>query len=393
MKRVKKYLAFFLVLVLALSVTGCTSSTNSNKGPINIGFIGCISGADAYLGQTAVLALQDEVKAINDKGGILGREVKLISYDIGLDPTPETINATNRLIQQDHVVAIIGPESSDQAIAAVDIVQAAKVPMIVTTASNTAVTVKDNGTLNDYMFRMCFIDPYQGTALADYAYDSLGLRKIAVLGDIANLYTQGIQKYFETEFKAKGGTITSEEGFVDTDTEFRAPLTNIKNSDAQAILIATGTYKIAGYIGQQCKQLGMTQKILGVDGWYSNELIPFAGKDLDGALMSCMIDDQAAEFADYRNSFVQKHPGQTVNYFAYYAVDALKLIQWAINQKQSANPTDIKDAMSTAKDVPLFTCNITIDPKTHDPLNKPIYILKVTPKGFETTLKFVPGKK
>lgn len=390
MNRFKKLLAFMLVLLLTLSTAGCSGGKSKT---IKVGFVGCISGVDAYLGQTAVLALEDYVKEINEKGGILGRKVELVPYDIGLDPTPETINATNRLIEQDKVVAIIGPESSDQAIAAVDIMQAAKVPMIVTTASNETVTVKEDGTLNDYMFRMCFIDPYQGEALAAYAYESLGLRKIAVLGDIANLYTQGIQKYFINKFKELGGTITSVEGFVDTDTEFRAPLTNIKNSDAEAILIATGTYKIAGYIGQQCKELGINLQILGVDGWYAQEIISFAGKELDGALMSCMMDDQAEEFTAYRQSFAEKHSGQSVNYFAYYAVDALKLIEWAMNQKQSVDPTDIKDAMSSAKDVPLFTCKFTVDPKTHNPLNKPIYILKITPESFVTTEKFVPGEK
>lgn len=389
MNRFKKPLVFFLVLLLALSTAGCSGG---KKDTIKIGFVGCISGSEAFLGQTAVLALEDYVEEINNKGGILGKKVDLVPYDIGLDPTPETINATNRLIEQDKVVAIIGPESSDQAIAAVDIIQTAKVPMIVTTASNETVTVKEDGTLNDYMFRMCFIDSYQGEALAAYAYEALGLRKIAILGDIANLYTQGIQEFFINKFKELGGTITSVEGFVETDTEFRAPLTNIKNSEAEAILIATGTYKIAGYIGQQCRQLGMTQKILGVDGWYAQEIIPFAGKDLDGALMSCMMDDQADEFVEYRKAFADKHSGQSVNYFAYYAVDALKLIEWAINQKQSADPTDIKDALSGAKDVQLFTSKFTVDPKTHNPLNKPIYILKITPEGFVTTEKFVPGE-
>lgn len=389
MKKLARITALVLVLVWVMGVIASGSATTE---PIKIGYIGCISGNDAYLGQTAILALKDWVQEVNNAGGILGRQVELISYDIGLDPTAETVNATNRLIELDNVVAIIGPESSDQAIAAVDIVNTAKVPMITTTASNETVTVSEDGTLHDYMYRMCFIDSYQGTALADYTYNQLGITKVAVLGDIANLYTQGIQDYFVAEFKKIGGEITSVEGFVDTDTEFRAPLTNIKNSDAEAILIATGTYKVAGMIGKQCKDLGMTQQILGVDGWYAQELITFAGTELNGALMASMMDDQAEEFTAYRTQFAARHNNQSVNYFAYYALDAAMLIKWAIEDAQSADPTVFKTSIDNAKDVPVFTCDLTIDPLTHNPVNKPIYILEVTPESFVTKEKFTPGK-
>lgn len=388
MKTLKKMAAFLLCAVMAFACVGCGGGGDANK-PIKIGFAGCISGADAYLGQTAVLALQDKVAEINEAGGILGRKVELVSYDIGLDPTPETINAANRLIEQDGVVAIIGPESSDQVIAAVDIMQNAKVPMLATTASNEAVTVKANGELNEYMFRMCFIDSYQGEALAMYAYDKLGFTKVAVLGDIANLYTQGIQNYFVDKFKALGGTITSIEGFVETDTEFRAALTNIKNSDAEAILIATGTYKVAGYIGQQCKELGIDLKILGVDGWYADDLIPFAGEVLNGSIMCSMMDEFSEEYTAYREAFNAKH-GTNPNYFAYYAVDALMCIQWAIEKSGEATGEAIAKTLGGAQDIPVFTGTLTIDKATHNPVDKSIYILEVTPDGFKTIEKFEP---
>lgn len=408
MKRFKKLCALLITLAMMFSITACggagsdsaskeissapADSSTPEGDPIKVGFIGTCSGAEAYLGQTAQLALEDYIEEINAKGGVLGRPLKLVPYDIGLDPTAECVNATNRLIEQDKVCAIIGPESSTQASAAVDIVESAHVPMIVTTASNERLTVREDGTLNQYMFRMCFLDSYQGEALAHYAYDRLGLRHVAVLGDIANLYTQAIQNYFISEFEALGGEITSVEGFVDTDTDFRAPLANIKNSNAEAILVATGMYRMAGFIGQQCKELGMDQRILGVDGWYAQEIIDFAGKELDGSIMACMVDDEADEFTEYRKKFAEKHSGESVNYFAYYAVDALMAVQWAINETGSANPEDIARAMSTMKDVPVMTCDLTIDPETHNPINKPVYILEVTPEGFKTVEKYVPGK-
>jgi branched-chain amino acid transport system substrate-binding protein len=385
MKKISSFWAILVFVVLSFSPAAFGANDT-----IKIGFIGCMSGVDAYLGQTAILALRDRVEEINAKGGIIGKKIELIAYDIGLDPTTETINATNRLIEQDKVVAIIGPESSDQAITAVDIVNNAKVPMIVTTASNETVTIREDGTLNEYMFRMCFIDSYQGKALANYAFNTMGIRKLAVLGDIANLYTQGIQQYFIKEFEALGGKITSEEGFTDQDTEFRAPLANIKNSDAEAILIATGTYKIAGFIGQQAKELGMNHQILGVDGWFAQEILTFAGPQLDGAILSNTMADDDPLFENYRKAFAEKHSGQSVNIFAYYALDALMSIEYAIIEANNIDPVQIKEKLENMVNVPVFTSNLTIDPATHNPLNKPIVILEIKDGKFVTKGSFIP---
>jgi len=388
MKTLKRISALVLCLLMVVSFCACGGSKDENA-PIKIGFIGCISGNDAYLGQTAQKALEDRVAEVNEAGGIIGRKVELICYDIGLDPTPETVNATNRLIEQDKVCAIIGPESSDQVIAAVDICAQGKVPMLGTTASNELCTVAEDGTLNEYIFRMCFIDSYQGEALAMYTYNELGIEKVAVLGDIANLYTQGIQNYFIAEFEELGGTITSVEGFVDTDTEFRAPLTNIKNSDAEAILIATGTYKIAGYIGKQALELGLDVQILGVDGWYAEDLISFAGTELDGAIMCSMMDEAAEEYTAYREAFSAKH-GDMPNLYAYYALDAFECIKWAIEKTGEATGESIAKTLSGAEDIPAFTDSLTISAEDHNPVNKSIYILEVTPEGFKTVEKYEP---
>lgn len=394
MKALKRAVAFLLCSTMILALVACgkkesNGSGTSDDGSIKIGFVGYISGVDAYLGQTAKLALEDAVEEINANGGIIGRQVELISYDIGLDPTPETVNAANRLIEQDKVVAVIGPESSDQVIAAVDIMEKAKVPMLATTASNEVCTVSESGELHEHMFRMCFIDSYQGEALAMYAYNVLNLRKVAILGDIANLYTQGIQNYFIQKFEDLGGEITSVEGCVDTDTEFRAPLTNIKNSDAEAILIATGAYKVAGYIGQQYQELGLTQQILGVDGWYADDLIPFAGKELSGSIMCAMMDETAEEYTAYREAFNAKH-GVNPNYFAYYALDALDCIKWAIEKSGQADGDVIAKTLAGAEDIPVFTGTLTISAEDHNPVDKSIYILRVTPDGFETVEKYDP---
>jgi len=379
MRKAAKFIAVTAVLPMLLLMVSC-----GRGGTTKIGFIGFLTGADAYLGQSAKLALEDYIADMNAKGGLQGKKVELVAYDIGMDPNTETVNAANRLIQQDKVCAIIGPESSEQAIVAIPIANTAMVPIITTTASNVKVTVGDDGKVHPYMFRMCFIDPYQGTALANFAYKKLNLRKTAFLGDVTNIYTQGIQQYYEDAFIKLGGEAVSKQGFVPTDVEYRAQLSKIKESNADSILIATGSYKVVAFVAKQAKQLGVKAQLLGVDGWYASELMDLAGKELEGAYMTNGVTESDPMFAEYNAKFKEKHPGQSANIYAYYALDAMKAIEYAVTKTKSADPKKIKDAIENMKDVQLFTSKVTIEPDTHNPHNKPVTVLRITDSQYKT---------
>jgi len=383
-KAIATLLAAAVVLGTVLTTAGCSSSKE-----VRIGFVAQISGSDAYVGQTAKLAVEDYVAELNAKGGILGRKVKLIVYDSAGDAT-QAVNVTKRLIEQDKVSAIIGPEWSGGAIPLAPIVDAAKVPLVATTATNTLVTVDENGKLHPYMFRVSFIDPYQGYAISDFAYKELGKRKVAFLTDVTAAYSKAIQSYFEKHFTELGGQVVDKEGYQANDVEFRAQLSKIAQSGADCLLVPTATYRDIGLVAKQAKALGLKIQFLGVDGWYADELMAMAGDELEGAYMSSGVSDTDPQFAAYNAAFAAKHPGQKVNIYAYYALDAVMAIKAAIEQTGKTDPESIKNGLENLKDAQVFTSKLTIEKDTHNPHNKPILIIKISGKKFNIFKTYQP---
>ncbi|MHB0884977.1 MAG: ABC transporter substrate-binding protein [Bacillota bacterium] len=384
----KKALALLLAVTVLLGTVLATAGCSGSK-EIRIGFVAQVSGSDAYVGQTAKLALEDYINELNTKGGILGKKVKLIIYDTASDAT-QAVNVTKRLIEQDKVSAIIGPEWSGGAIPLAPIVDAAKVPLVATTATNTLVTVDENGKLNPYMFRVSFIDPYQGYAISDFAYNELGKRKVAFLTDVTAAYSKAIQDYFEKHFTELGGSVADKEGYQANDVEFRAQLSKIAKSGADCLVVPTATYRDIGLIAKQAKALGLKIQFLGVDGWYADELMAMAGDELEGAYMSSGVSDTDPQFAAYNASFAQKHPGQKVNIYAYYALDAMMAVQAAMEQTGKTDPESVKNGLENLKDAQVFTSKLTIEKDTHNPHNKPILIIKISGKKFNVDKTYQP---
>jgi branched-chain amino acid transport system substrate-binding protein len=240
------------------------------------------------------------------------------------------------------------------------------------------------------MFRMCFIDPYQGVALANFAFNELNLRKTAFLGDVTNIYCEGIQNFYREEFEKLGGKVVSEEGMMATDVDFRAQLTSISESGADSLLLATGSYKVVSFVAKQIKQLGIDIQLLGVDGWYAKELLDLAGQELEGAFMTNMVSDDDPMFEDYIEQFTKKHPGVTPNVYAYYALDAMMSIVHSIKEAGVANSVAIAEQLSVMKDVPVFTGTLTMEPDTHNPHNRTVSIIEVKDSKFTTYRLYTP---
>lgn len=370
-----KWLGLVVALVLLTStlITGC-----QQEKVLKIGFITEQTGVDAYVGPASVPAMQDRIDEINAKGGIGGYKLQLVVYDTRSEVT-DAVAVTKRLIDQDKVVAIIGPSWSAAAIPIADIVDAAKVPTVATTASNVNVTVKENGELHPYMFRVCFIDPYQGYAQADFAYNKLGLRKAALLTDVASPYTVGLHQFFEDHFKELGGQIVAKEGYTQGDTEFRAQLAKIKDSGADLLVMDAYTYKDVGLAAQQAEALGLKIQIMAGDGVFVPELLEMAGPQLEGAIVTTGVSEEDPKFAPFNEAFEKKH-GIKANIYTYYGLDALMAIEYAIGEaakKGSVTPTAVRDALEMMKDVPLFTSVVTMEPDTHNPHNKPLLIMTI----------------
>ncbi len=372
-----------LVLVLPMVLSGCGS-----QDVIKIGVLAQLTGADAYVGQAAELALQDRVDEINAAGGINGKTIELVIYDTRSEVT-DAVTAANRLIEQDKVSAIIGPEWSGAGIALATIADAAQVPIITTTASNINVTVDEDGNLHPYMFRACFIDPYQGYALADFAYNELGKRSVAFITDVTAAYSVAIQEYFVEHFTELGGSVATLEGYQSGDQEFRAQLSTVADSGADLLVVPTATYRDAALIAKQADALGLDIQFLGVDGWVADELLDMAGPELEGAYLSSGLSTDAPEFQAYNEAFEAKHDMKATVY-AYYALDALYMLEYAIGEAGSGDSVAIRDALENMVDVPCFSSNITVEPSTHNPYNKPIILMQITDSQWQLVKTYEP---
>ena len=213
-------------------------------------------------------------------------KIQIVPYDTKGDST-EAVNVAKRLTSQDKVLAVVGPQGSGEAIPIAPIMNEAKVPCVASTATNPKVTVTESGQVNAYMFRACFLDPYQGKVSAYFAYNTLAKRNAAIFMTIDDPYSTGLAQYFKESFEKDGGKVVATESYTSGEKDFRSPLTKIKNAKPDVIFIPA-YYNDVALIAKQARDLGITQLLLGGDGWPSENVIQLAGGP-GGALEGCMF--------------------------------------------------------------------------------------------------------
>lgn len=385
----KNLLAMVLVAAIGTTIfTGCgVKSGDSSGGVIKIGHAVALTGDNSIWGQSEKNALDMEVEKINNKGGVLGKKIQLISYDTRGDAT-EGVNATKRLVS-DGVCSIIGPGQSGVAIAMTSVTEPAKVPFIATSATNPKVTVNDKtNKVNKYAFRTCFIDPFQGTVAAQFAVKELKLKTAAVIYDVGSDYSSYLGKYFTTEFEKQGCKIVANEAFRSGELDFRAVLGKIKETNPDIIFIPT-QQKEASLIMKQSADLGIKTKFIGGDGWASPDLVTLGGSAVEGSyfvnIASLEDPDIQGFIKDYKDKFKQ----EPVMPNPVLAIDALDAIIDAIQKTNSTDSAKIAEQLEKTKDLQAMTGKLTIDPATHDPLNKPAIIQQVKDGKFILYKKYV----
>ncbi|MCC8056270.1 ABC transporter substrate-binding protein [Cloacibacillus sp.] len=397
----KKRFFALMIIMLAVMMLGVLSSAEAamsdrwSGDTIKIGYLANLTGSGAYTDIPPKLAIEDYIKEVNAKGGWLGKKLELISYDAGRDALTESVTAVNKMIQQDKVIAIVGPTGSRYAIPIVQLCNESKTPCITIGATNAKVTVnEDTGAVHPYMFRVSFADSYQGSAMANFAFKELGIKEVATIAGVDDLYAQGILKYFTDEFKRLGGKIINTQSYQTSDVEFRAQLSAIDNSGAKVLYSPACEYKYATLISKQAEQLGLEFTYLFPDGVYAPELMETAGPQVEGAYLSTPMTDDAPEYADYKKAFDARHKktGYKANIYAYYGMDGIMLLEWAVKKTKSFDGEVLKKALESAKNVPLFTESFTIDPKTHNPLNKSVTILQIKDSKYHHLKTFKPTK-
>lgn len=383
-----KLLAIALAAVMLVSAFAVAAGAETEfKGTVNIGHLAVTTGADDYLGVPTTYAMQDYIDEINAKGGWLGYKVNLVTYDIARG-VEEVAPATTKLIDEDDCIAILGPTYSAGATAAQPVVTEAGVPLIALSATSAKVTVDENtGEVYDWMFRVCFTDDYQSDGLANFLWDE-GITKVGILNCVTNAYSVGMVDLFTQIYEGLGGEVTKVESFYENDVDFRAQLTNIGDSDCEAIFMPAPNIRYGVLAAQQARELGIEVPFALPDSVYGAELLE-AAEELEGSWISTGLIDDDPAYEEYRAAFKEKH-GVNANMFCYYGLDALMLLEDAVMAANSVESAAIRDALETMTDAPAFTENITIDPETHNPLNKSVTLMTIHDGNYELYKVFDP---
>jgi branched-chain amino acid transport system substrate-binding protein len=364
-----------LIVVLTITLSGCVPPPGAAPKVIKIGHEVALTGPNATWGQAEANALKMIVDKINAEGGINGAKVEVIAYDNRADKL-EAVNVAKRLVEQDHVTAIIGPGQSGVANAIREVVNSAKVPLIATTATNPKVTVQDDGSVVPYTFRVCFIDPFQGTVAAQFASGDLKAKTAATLYDVGDEYSQYLAKYFADAFTKAGGTMVAQEAFRSGELDFRAQLGKIKEGNPDVLFIPT-MQKEAALASKQARELGIKATLMGGDGWGSPDLVDLAGNAVEGAYFVNLAALEDPAIQDFLKEYRAKYNQDPVLPNPLMAYDAMMWLTDAIKRAGSTDGTKVRDAMEQTKDLQVLTGKLTIDPATHNPLNKPAVIQQV----------------
>ncbi len=377
----KKTLCSILVAAMALSASAQAPST------VKIGWFGPETGDSALWGQAELATVKMMAEDYNAKGGVaIGSKkykIEIVAYDDKGDSV-EAVNVVKRLISQDKVVAIVGAQGSGEAIPVAPLCNDAKVPLVASTATNPKVTVNDNGSINAFVFRACFTDPYQGKVAAYFANQKLGKKKAAILMTIDDPYSTGLSQYFKESFQKLGGKVVSEVSYTSGEKDFRAPLTKIKASNPDVIFIPA-YYNDVALASKQARDLGIKQLLLGGDGWPSDNLISLAGKSLEGCLFINHLDMDGAAAKPMRDEYKKKY-NKNAELNSYMVHDALLMVVDAMQRAKSVDSISIQKALTTCN-LQGITGHIKIGPN-HDPVGKEAWLIKIVGPDMKFQEKF-----
>ncbi|MEO6588210.1 MAG: ABC transporter substrate-binding protein [Pyrinomonadaceae bacterium] len=381
----KKFLLAFSV-IFSIFFTSCvqkggdTNGTTSTGDTIKVGVYGDLTGKTASFGQSTKNGVELAVAEINAAGGVNGKKIELIVEDD--QGTPEKAKTViSKLISQDKVQAVIGEVASSNSLAAAPVAQEAKIPMISPSSTNPQVTEK-----GDYISRVCFIDPFQGSVMAKFAANTLKAKTAAIFGDVNSDYSKGLTKFYEEEFVKLGGKVVAKEYYTQDDPDFKGQLTKIRQLNPDVIYIP-GYYGQVGIIAKQARELGMKQPLLGGDGWDSPDLWKLGGDALTPAYISnhYSAENPAPEIQNFVKNYTAKF-GAAPDSLAALAYDAAKVLADAIKRAGGAGDSaKLKDAINATKDFAGVTGSITLDASRN--AVKPAVVLELTPSQNKFTYK------
>jgi branched-chain amino acid transport system substrate-binding protein len=349
---------------------------------LKIGEVNPMTGAIGQYGTTCHQGIQLAVDQANSAGGVLGKRIVLLTED-NQSQAGQTSTIVRKLVIQDKVVAIIGDLTSSATLEGGPIAQAAKIPMVTPLATNPKVTQ-----IGDYIFRVCFIDEFQGRVMARFALENLKSKKAAILTDTKQDYSVGLSGFFKETFAHGAGSVVRVQTYSSGDTEFRAQLTSIQAARPDLVFLP-GYYPEVGIILKQARQLGMTVPFIGCEAWDSPTLLQVAGKAADGCYFSNQFsaDDPSPVVQEFGKVYRARF-GVLPDNFAALGYDAANVILDSVRRAGSTDSVALRDAIAQTKDFPGVSGNITLDAQRN--ASKPAVILAIKDQQVQFFQKISP---
>lgn len=357
------------------ALTGCGGGSKGADGDtIKVGGLLEMTGGSASFGISGKNGIDLALKKINEKGVLGGKKLSLVVADTKSEAS-EATNGMQKLISQDKVVAVIGPNQSSAVIASGAINNGAKVVDITPMGTNPDVTVDPKTKqVKPYSFRTCFIDPFQGTVMASFASNELKVKKAAIYIDNTSDYAKGLAQFFKENFVKNGGQVVIEEAYLQKDTDFKSTLTKIKAAQPDFIYIP-GYYQEVGLIVKQAREMGINVPMAGGDGWDSAKLPEIAGKAaLENTFFSSLYSPD--DTSDLNKEFVAEYKkayNTNPDVFAALAYDSTLLVAKAIEDAGSADPAKIAEAMAKIKGFKGVSGEVTFN-EQHNPIKSAVII-------------------
>lgn len=340
----KRIMAVTISIIMAAGMlAGCGKAAGSAAGStIKIGAVVPLTGDVPSLGESAKNGYQLAVDTVNANGGIDGKQIEIIFEDDENQPS-KAPTVAQKLIAQDKVAGILGATNSKCSIPMGPICTQNSIPMVAPTSTNTKVTIEGG----EFVFRACFIDPFQGSALASFAKNDLGASNVAVLFNNADDYSKGLAEAFSQSFEELGGTIVASESYASGESDFNAQLTNIKEADPD-VLVMTDFYSTVGLIAKQARALKIDATFLGGDGWDSTDLVEIGGDAMEGAYYSVFYtsDDTSEPVTKFKDAYGKAFNGAVPDGYAALSYDAAMILIDAIDRADSTDGDAIREALT-----------------------------------------------
>jgi branched-chain amino acid transport system substrate-binding protein len=369
----------FSALRLRLLIVSCVFAVAvfGAEDTIKIGEYASITGKEASLGQSSHQGTVLAVETINAAGGVLGKKLELVTEDTQ-SKAGESGTAVRKLISRDKVVAILGEVASSRSLEGAPICQASKVPMVTPASTNPKVTE-----LGNYIFRVCFIDPFQGPVMAKFAMNTLKAKRFGLMVSSSSAYSVGLAKYFKEAVLANGGTIVAEQKYQEGDKDFKAQLTAIRAANVDAIF-NPGYYNEGALMVKQARDLGINVPMFGADSWEAEALIELGGKAMEGTYLCSHYSpqDPSAQVQQFVEAYRKRWgEGYAPDSNASLGYDSVLVLADAIRRAGSPDRAKIRDALAATRNFQAVTGVITIN--EHRDASKKAVIITVKDGRFE----------